>query len=403
MSKTQPSPNILAADCEPSLAVLLTVALVGVSAFINVYSVQSILPLMEQDFHATAIQLGHTVGVTTLAMAIISPFIGILSDAIGRRGLIIFSVFFVSVPTGAIYFADNIHTIMFCRFLQGLVVPGIAVVIMAYVGEEYRGRYLAKTMSVYIAGTVLGGFSGRFIIGHLSEFMHWKNAYLIMALMNLVASILVFALLPKSKNFIANRKIRHALNILNLHAHNKDILAACAIGTCLLFTLVGSFTYVNLHLAAKPFYLSSASLANIFAVYLLGVVVTPIGARVISQIGARKTVMLAMVGTVCGLGITLLLSLSIIIIGLALMSSSIFITQSAVTSYIASKVNEGRSLATGLYNMCYYSGGFIGAAICGYAYTYAQWTGTVLLLFVVQFIAFGLAYFLMKLPHFQAA
>ena len=85
------------------------------------------------------------------------------------------------------------------------------------------------------------------------------------------------------------------------------------------------------------------------------------------------------------------------------MSSSIFITQSAVTSYIASKVNEGRSLATGLYNMCYYSGGFIGAAICGYAYTYAQWTGTVLLLFVVQLIAFGLAYFLMKRPHFQAA
>ncbi|MDO5687398.1 MAG: MFS transporter [Neisseria sp.] len=377
---------------EPTLSLMLVVALIGVSAFINVYSVQSILPLLIEDFQVSAVAAGATVGVTVLAIAMISPLIGMLSDAIGRRGLIAFSVFFLSVPTGLIYFADSIETISVYRFMQGLVVPGIAVVVMAYISEEYYGKAMAKLMSAYIAGTVLGGFLGRFVVGHLSDFFGWREAYLIMAAMNLCASVLVFAKLPKSQYFVADRNIRHAFSVLGSHLRNRQIVAACCVGACLLFSLVGCFTYINLYLAQEPFSLTPAGLANIFAVYLIGVVVTPVSGRVIGRFGSRRTVVAALIFSSCGLLLTQLSSLQGIIMALAIASTGIFITQSAAVSFAASNAREGRSLAAGLYNMSYYFGGFVGAWVCGYAYMYGAWRGTVAVLVLVQMIAMGIAW-----------
>ena len=57
------------------------------------------------------------------------------------------------------------------------------------------------------------------------------------------------------------------------------------------------------------------------------------------------------------------------------MSSGVFITQSATISYLTSHVSEGRSLASGLYYMGYYGGGFIGAWACALAYAQANGFG----------------------------
>ena len=38
--------------------------------------------------------------------------------------------------------------------MQGLFVPGVIVVIIAYIGEEFAGGNVGKVMSSYISGTV---------------------------------------------------------------------------------------------------------------------------------------------------------------------------------------------------------------------------------------------------------
>ena len=52
-------------------------------AFLQVYSIQAVLPVMMVDFAATEVQAGMIVGATILAIAIMSPFLGMLSDAVG--------------------------------------------------------------------------------------------------------------------------------------------------------------------------------------------------------------------------------------------------------------------------------------------------------------------------------
>ena len=244
--------------------------LTGFFGFLNVYSVQSILPLIIETFDATPVQAGITVGATIFAIALLSPFIGMLSDAFGRKSVLCISIFALTVPTALIPIAQSLHAVIFLRFLQGLCVPGIIVIILAYIAEEFDKDMVPRISSIYMGGSVIGGFSGRFVTGHLASLVGWKNAFFILAASIFVGALLMLLFLPTSQNFKPNRNVADTLKTLAGHMRNKRLLAACAVGFCVLFSLVGIFTYINLVLVKPPFNLSIAALANIFCVYLVG-------------------------------------------------------------------------------------------------------------------------------------
>ncbi len=375
----------------PGNLFLLAVFLVGFFAFLQVYSVQAILPVLMQDLQATEVQAGLTVGATVLGVAMMSPFMGMLSDAFGRKPFIVGSLFFLAAPTALMAGVQGIDQMMLCRLAQGLAVPGITVVLIAYIGEEYGGRIMTRLMSLYVSGTVLGGFMGRFLLGHLNEQIGWRSAFLLMGALCLGAAIFVWLQLPPSKCFVAKPRFRTALGTLSRHLRHRDLIAACLLGACVLCSLVGCFTYINLHLAEEPYRLNTGQLANLFAVYLIGMVITPLSARLINRFGSARTVLLAVGLSMLGVLGTLLAPLPLIVAGLALMSSGVFITQAATISYIAVNVSEGRSLATGLYYMAYYAGGTGGAWLCGHAYVAEGWPGVIAVLLGVQVAALLIA------------
>lgn len=391
------SSNVISKD-QLNLALIITVLITGALAFIQVYSIQSILPVLMQEYHASAAAVGSTVGATIFAVSIMSPFMGMISDALGRKRFIVGSILFIAVPTILLAFSHSIEMLWWLRFAQGLAVPGITVVLLAYIGEEFSGAERVKLMTFFVSGTVLGGFLGRFILGYLTEFMSWRHGFMVMGMVSLLGAFMVWYNLPKSAKFVAKPQIHTAMITLWHHLHNRHILAACALGFCVLFSLVGCFTYINLYLDRPPYNLSSAQLADIFAVYLIGMIITPLSARLIVRFGTNFTVLLAMSMSIIGMLMTLLHPLWLIVLALAFMSSGIFITQSATISYISSNVSEGRSLASGLYYMIYYAGGFTGSWLCGHAFEEGGWFMTTITLVTVQLLAVIIGGVLMRKP-----
>ncbi|STY82191.1 MULTISPECIES: MFS transporter [Moraxella] len=379
----------------PTLSEKFTIAMIGFFAFLQVYSVQAILPVLMIDLKATEVQAGMAVGATVLAIALISPFMGMMSDAVGRKPFIVGSLLMLALPTALIGMASSIHEAIFWRFLQGVSVPGITVVLIAYISEEYSSK-LATMMSLYVSGTVLGGFSGRFFAGHLEHFIGWRYGYVVMAICTLIGALWAWKSLPRSQNFIISENFRTAFATLFSHAKNPHVICSGFLGACVLFSLVGCFTFINLHLSESPYLLTPANLANIFAIYLIGMVITPLSARVVTRFGMTSTILMAVLISISGILMTLFTPLSVVIVGLTLMSSGVFITQSATISYLTSHVSEGRSLASGLYYMGYYGGGFIGAWACALAYAQGKWLWTVGLILVVQLIALGVVTLFMR-------
>lgn len=380
----------------------LIVWLIGFFAFLNVYSMQAVLPMVMNDFQASPVQAGLTVGATILAVALVSPFMGMLSDALGRKLIICSSMLALTLPTALIPLADSLNALIALRFLQGLAIPGIVVVLIAYISEEFHANGVARMTATYVGGTVMGGFFGRFITGHAGHLLGWRGAFVTLALLNLMGALLVLWLLPPSRCFVPNRNISAGLGTLWRHMHHKRLMAACAVGFCVLFSLVGTFTYVNLHLASAPFFLSSAGLANVFSVYLVGVLVTPLAGPYIVRLGFLRALLGALMLSSAGLLLTLWPSLPAVIIGLTVCSTGVFICQSATISAIAQNVTEGRSLATGLYYMSYYAGGAAGTLVAGLAFEAWGWSGSVFSIALMQGLA-GVIAVLVWRPSSQGA
>lgn len=370
----------------------LMCALIGGLSFSQVYALQSVLPAIVADLGVSVAAAGSTIGATLLAMAVVSPFMGMVSDALGRRGLMVAAAAVLAVPTAAICFAQSLGQIWFLRFMQGLVVPGMTVVLLAYLAEEFSTAGRIRLTAFYISGSVLGGFLGRFSLGYLNQSMGWRQGMLYMALVSVLGAVLIWRGLPPSRHFQANRHLGQSWQMVRRHLRERQLFVSCVLGFCLSFCLMACFTYINLHLAAAPYRFNTAQLADVFAVYLLGMVVTPLAGRAMADFGLRPTALVATACTAVGLLLSLHGHVWLIIVALALISCGIFVAQIAAINHLAQHIHEGRSLASGLYYTGYYTGGFCGTWLCGYAFAWQGWAATVAVMLVVQVVAVAMCW-----------
>jgi MFS transporter, YNFM family, putative membrane transport protein len=376
----------------PAPAAILACMLAGMCTFLNVYCTQPLLPYLQRVYNTSVIGISLTVSSTIIAVALMAPVVGLMAESIGRKKVIVPSLYALTVPTLLAATSQSLHALIFWRFMQGLFVPGVIVVMMAYINEEFATSYVGRAMSAYIAGTVLGGFLGRFIPGVVAHHFDWRASFLAIGILNLAGAIVVQRALPKAKNFVRSSSVRNSIAESWAHLRNPRLLAVFGMGFAALFCLVGVFTYVNFYLAAPPFQLNSAQLGSVFFVYLLGVLVTPVSGRFLDHYGIRHTALLAFGFAVIGLTLTLVPNLPLIIAGLALFSSGIFIFQSVGTVQTGIVARRARSSAAGLYVTFYYVGGSLGAIVTGWTWVGNGWRACVLLLMGVSGLALAFAY-----------
>jgi len=361
----------------------LAIALSGLCAFINLYATQPLLPLFARDFGASPAAVSLTIGASTLAVALGAPFVGVVADVLGRKRIIAGAMALMVIPTALIALSSSIGELVLWRFMQGLLLPPIFAVTLAYIGDEWPADEIAGATGAYIAAGGFGGFLGRFLSGIIADHSGWRAAFWVHAAITGLAAIHVSRALPRVRHFVRAEGLRHPAGLMLRHFLNPPIVATFVMGLAVLFSFVAAFTYVNFYLAAPPFELSASALGSIFVVYLLAVAVTPMTGRWIRWIGRRALVMLSVAGWCAGLLITLVPWLPAIIVGLAITSVSGFACQAAATGLLAQRAAGARSSALGLYVTCYYLGGSAGATAPALIWARAGWPGCVALVIAV--------------------
>ena len=96
------------------------------------------------------------------------------------------------------------------------------------------------------------------------------------------------------------RGLRTTLASFRDHLTNPRLLAICAVGFAVLFSIIAAFTFANFVLAAPPYGLGPAALGSIFAVYLFGMVSTPVATKLALRFGRLPTLALAAAMAVAG-------------------------------------------------------------------------------------------------------
>jgi MFS transporter, YNFM family, putative membrane transport protein len=380
-----------------STAGTIALMLAGIAAFLNLYATQPLLPMLARIFDASKAAVGMTVSAATIGVALSAPFCGLIAERAGRKRVIVTATLLLTIPTVLASTATSLPMLIFWRFLQGLVMPGIFGVAIAYIAEEWPPVQVGRAMSLYVSSTVLGGFLGRILPGYAATHRivasiapNWRIGFLLIAACDLLFGLLIAYWLPRDRK-PAIAPVRTDGGMLR-HLRNPRLVATYAVGFNVLFSLVAVFTYITFHLAAAPYQLTPAQLSSLFVVYLVGLIVTPLAGIGIGRSGSRPVLIVAVAASMIGVAMTLLHSLPMILLGLVLCSSGVFVCQSASTSYIQTAAPAGgRASAAGLYVACYYAGGSVGGVLPGFFWRFGGWTACVALVLVVQLVTIAVA------------
>ncbi len=282
-----------------------------------------------------------------------------------------------SVPMTGAALAADVPALIAWRFLQGLLLPPIFAVIIAYIGDEWPPAQVANAAGIYFAGSSLGGLCGRFIPGLVSDLVGWRSAFLALAGLSFAGAVIVALLLPSEIKFVRSRGLVASSKQLVRHIGNFQLLSTYGIGFGVLFNYIAVFTYISFHLAAPPFNFSSTLLGAIFVTYLIGTLLAPVTGRIVARLGRGACLLVAIATWAFGSLLTLVPSVAAIVAGLTVCAGCGMVCQTVATSYVTTIAKEGRSSAVGLYVTSFYVGGSMGAFLPGLAWNYGGWPACV--------------------------
>lgn len=366
------------------------VVLAGFCAFLDLYATQPLLPLLARVFQASEVAVSLTVTMATLGVAIAAPLAGSISDRLGRKRTIVWSAGALAAFTLMAATSRGLNQLIFWRFLQGVFTPGIFAVAVAYIHDEWSPTEAGRGTADYVTGTVVGGFSGRFVSGFIASHFDWHWVFVALGVLNLAGALTMMKWLPEERRKPQASTLAGWAAVVD-HLRNPRLTATYGVGFCVLFSMAATFTYITFYLAAAPFHLRPASLGSLFFVYLIGAVITPTSGRWIVRYGNRAALAGAVGAGIGGVLLTLIPNLPVVIAGLAFCCTGVFIAQAAASAFIGHATDRNRALAVGLYVTFYYIGGSAGAAIPGLVWRAWRWPGCVALIVLVQAVTVGMA------------
>ncbi|MEJ2455873.1 MAG: MFS transporter [Candidatus Thiodiazotropha sp.] len=373
----------------------LALCLGSVMVFSNLYITQPLLPLIREAFAVTPLQAGMSLSVTTLTLGGCLLLFGPLSDAIGRRVIILSTLALLALTTFAAAFVSDYTMLLVLRGLQGAFIAGLPAAAMAYMGDEFEPKALLLAVGLYIGANSIGGISGRVISGVAAHHWGWQASFLSLAAFDLVCLLLVLWLLPASRRFEPRPlRPRQMLGDLAGHLRNPMILAACIIGGLNFFVFVNQYSYITFVLAEAPYNLSSDWLGLLFLTYLTGTLAAGFSGRLVAGRSQPMAMALGVVILMSGSLLSLIPYLPAIVLGFFVNALGFFFAHTQAAGWVTRHAQRARASATSLYLTFYYAGATLGGFYLDLFWNWARWGGVVIGSLLVLSLTLGTALWL---------
>jgi YNFM family putative membrane transporter len=350
----------------------------GFSTFALMYCFQPLMPLFAREFHITAAASSLSISATTGCLAFSMLLAGGLSEVLGRKPMMVASLFCSAALTVASAFMTTWSGFLVLRAMEGIAFSGLPSVAMAYVSEEMDASAVGLAMGLYIGGTAIGGMSGRLMVGVLTDAVSWRFALGIIGCLGLAAAAVFWRSLPPSLHFE-----QHPLSIGRLSRLMSEHLADAGLrwlyweGFLLMGTFVTVYNYVGFRLVDPPYRLTQSQIGLIFTVYLIGAGGSAWIGTLAGRLGRPKVLGLTISMMLLGLVITVARPLAVIILGIAVLTFGFFGSHSIVSSWVGLRVRHSKAQASSLYLFFYYLGSSIVGFAGGFFWHAERWNGVV--------------------------
>lgn len=361
----------------------------GFNTFAILYCTQPLMPFLSKEFGISPTIASLSLSVTTCTLAISMLLFGSLSEVLGRKPIMCFSLFASSILAVLSAFVPNFSSLLAVRCLQGFVLAGLPAIAMAYISEEVDKSSLGMVMGLYISGNSIGGMSGRIIIGVVTDFFNWRLALGCIGFLGLMSSFLFWAKLPSSKHFQARYlEIKKLINSSMNHLKNPRLLCLYCIGFLIMGSFVSLYNFIGYQLIEPPYNLSQTIVSFIFVIYIVGTFSSTFMGRLADKYGQYKMLCVSLIIMLLGICITLNVNLFLKIIGIAFLTFGFFAGHSIVSSWIGKISTHDKAQASSFYLLFYYVGSSVGGTAGGRFWSSYGWGGVVSMISVFLVIAF---------------
>ncbi|MBE72297.1 MAG: MFS transporter [Thalassospira sp.] len=349
--------------------------LAGYATFSLIYCVQPLLPELASHFVVGPAESSLALSLTTGFLAFAILLAGAVSEAVGRKQLMLISICVASVLNLIAPFLSDWHAFLVVRALEGLMLGGVPAVAMAYLAEEIDPKGLGMAMGIYISGTAIGGLSGRVVIGFLTDLFGWHIALGAMGGLGLIAALGFAVLLPASRNFVRRPgfQVGYHLRAWGGHLKHAGLPFVFLIGAFAMGCFVTVFNYVGFRLSDAPYGLSQSQIGLIFVVYLCGSVTSSIAGALSDKIGRGPVLVVGLLLAALGVGLTVSDSLSVIIGGIVVLTSGFFVAHSIASGWVGRLAETAKGHASSLYLLAYYLGSSIMGSVGGWFWDQGGW------------------------------
>jgi len=276
------------------------IALIAMMFASVAFSIDAMLPALstigEELSPSDPSRAALVVGVFVLGMGLGTLFSGPLSDAYGRRALVLwpFAAFIAGSLLCAV--APTLEILLAGRFIQGIAVAGPRIASLAMVRDLYSGPKMAAIMSLAMIVFGLVPAVAPLIGKTINNALGWHSIFLAMATLGIVLSLWLGLRQPESHPVDARRPMRLGTlwEATKMAFSNRVFRYSVAVLTCLYGTL---FTQISLIQPIFDTYYDKAENFPLWfgAIALLTMTSSIINAKIVGRFGMRSIIQPAIV------------------------------------------------------------------------------------------------------------
>jgi predicted MFS family arabinose efflux permease len=361
-------------------AARLTIAMFagGVATFANLYAIQAVLPGLSRDLSLTESQASLAISVATGALAVtVLPWAAV-ADRLGRARTMVVAVGIAAASGLVVPLAPNLATLLVARGLSGAALAAVPALAMAHLVALAKPGRATAAGGIYVAGTSLGGLSGRLISGTAAGIIggddgwRWGLAATGVAVVGL--AVLFAIMLPRERAVPATDDVGDRSRLHTALANPAAVTLYVA-GFLLMGAFVTIYNLLSYRLLAPPYRVPASVVSLLFLTYLVGTMGSSSVGRLTDRWGRRVVVKGGDAVMAVGLVVLAARPLPLVFAGLVLATFGFFVAHAVAAGWVGILVPTARSQATATYSLLYYLGsaivGYIGAVV----YTATSWTG----------------------------
>lgn len=230
---------------------------ITIVAVMGVASITPALPKISEALHLSNSQIGLLISVFTLPGIFLTPVAGVLADQIGRKKILIPSLFLFALAGAGIFFIHEFKFILVLRILQGVGAASLSSLNTTLIGDYFKGKTLPLAMG-YNASVLSLSTASYPLIGGLMASIAWFYPFLLPLLAIPVGVFVIFNL--KEPEIARPRSLQQYLKDFSQSISRKSVIGIFIIGTITFIILYGAFLTYLPFLLHQKFQFSSSQI-----------------------------------------------------------------------------------------------------------------------------------------------